>query len=677
LVKAHGGIRCGAVGSGLAVARLKLVTTRLPKETQMTQSTTDDNSASTSPKQRPRIGRREIGSFLLLLAINWTFVLLFFGAARPRVTIPYSPNFLAQVRSGNVSTITAQDAAIRGTLKRAIRYPARDKNAKPATEFSTRVPSFADAKALDTLLKEKGVVVTAKAPPTTPWWQTLLAGLVPTILFFGLWYWVMSRSGSGSMFSFGKTKARKYDSTTQSVTFADVAGIDEAKQELAEVVDFLRAPEKYRKLGAHIPRGVLLTGSPGTGKTLLARAVAGEARVPFFSMSASEFVEMIVGVGASRVRDLFVQAKAAAPSIIFIDEIDAIGRSRSSGAYGGSNDEREQTLNQILTEMDGFDASTGVIVLAATNRPDVLDSALLRPGRFDRRVPVQAPDKDGRGQILRVHTRAVPLAPDVDLDALAATTAGMVGADLANLANEAALLAARRGHEQVTMGDFTDALEKIELGTARKLLLTPADKRRTAYHEAGHALVGMLTPGADPVRKISIIPRTMSLGVTLSAPDADRFNYDKQSLVAHIKVATGGRAAEEVVYGDETTGAESDIRQATSLARNMVGRFGMSEEIGFLAVLPQDGDGSGLMPGVSEVSERTRQRIDDEMRRIVSEAHDEAVQLLVDNRERLDSLAETLFQAETLEGPEAYAAAGLQPRGGATPPAQPATLVAS
>jgi cell division protease FtsH len=443
------------------------------------------------------------------------------------------------------------------------------------------------------------------------------------------------------------------------VTFADVAGIDEAKEELTEVVDFLREPDKYRKLGAHIPRGVLLTGQPGTGKTLLAKAVAGEAGVPFFSMSASEFVEMIVGVGASRVRDLFKQAKDAAPSIVFIDEIDAIGRSRSSGAFSGGNDEREQTLNQILTEMDGFDASTGVIVLAATNRPDVLDSALLRPGRFDRRVPVQAPDKNGRAQILRVHTRNVPLADGVDIDALAATTAGMVGADLANLANEAALLAARRSHELVTMGDFSDALEKIELGTARKLLLTPEDKRRTAFHEAGHALVGMLTPGADPVRKISIIPRTMSLGVTISAPGTDRFNYDKESLLAHIKVATGGRAAEEVVYGDETTGAESDIRQATQLARNMVGRFGMSDAIGFLSVLPQDGDGSALMPGVSDVSERTRQRIDDEMRRIVTEQHEAALQLLADNRERLNSLAEALFQAETLEGPEAYAAAGL------------------
>jgi cell division protease FtsH len=643
----------------------------------MNPTHTDTHQQDEPPNKKPQIGRREIGAFLLLLAINWTFVLLLYsGAAHRRVAIPYSPTFLAQVQAGNVSTVTAQDAAIQGTLKRAIRYPARDKSARPTTEFSTRVPDFADTRALDTLLQRQGVVVTAKAPPGTPWWETLLAGFGPTILFFGLWYLVMRRSGSGSMFSFGSSKAKRYEPTTERVTFADVAGIDEAKDELAEVVDFLRDPDKYRKLGAHIPRGVLLTGSPGTGKTLLARAVAGEAGVPFFSMSASEFVEMIVGVGASRVRDLFAQAKAAAPSIIFIDEIDAIGRSRGSGAFGGTNDEREQTLNQILTEMDGFDASTGVIVLAATNRPDVLDSALLRPGRFDRRVPVQAPDKDGREQILRVHTRDVPLAPDVNLDALAATTAGMVGADLANLANEAALLAARRGHEQVTMSDVTDALEKIELGTARKLLLTPEDKRRTAYHEAGHALVGMLTPGADPVRKISIIPRTMSLGVTISAPDSDRFNYYKDSLLAHIKVATGGRAAEEVVYGDETTGAESDIRQATQLARNMVGRFGMSDEIGFLSVLPQEGDGSGF-PGYSEVSERTRQRIDDEMRRIVGEAHGEAEQLLTDNRESLDSLAEALYKAETLEGPEAYAAAGLEPSDAATPPAEPATLVAS
>jgi cell division protease FtsH len=626
--------------------------------------------------QRGGVGWRSLLLFLALFILNYALAAAFFGATKPRVTIPYSPNFISQVREGNVATVTARGDEIQGTLRHAIEYAASGAKAVSATDFSTQVPEFANTNNLDRLLRQNDVVVTAKAPLGTPWWETLLVGFGPTLLFIGLWVWLLQRSGQGGlggMFSFGSSKAKKYEPTTEKVTFADVAGIDEAKEELAEVVDFLRDPEKYRKLGAHIPRGVLLTGEPGTGKTLLAKAVAGEADVPFFSMAASEFVEMIVGVGASRVRDLFGQAKAAAPSIIFIDEIDAIGRSRSSGAYSGANDEREQTLNQILTEMDGFDASTGVIVLAATNRPDVLDSALLRPGRFDRRVPVQAPDKEGRAQILRVHTREIPLAPDVDIDGLAAASAGMVGADLANLANEAALLAARRGHEQAAMGDFSDALEKIELGTARKLLLTEADKRRTAYHEAGHALIGMLTPGADPVRKISIIPRTMSLGVTVSAPDADRFNYDKESLLAHIKVATGGRAAEEVVYGDETTGAESDIRQATSLARNIVGRFGMSDEIGFLSVLSQDGAGS---PAYPEVSERTRQRIDDEMRRIVGEAHDEAVQLLSENRERLESLAAALFQAETLEGPEAYAAAGLEGPAAAAP-AEPATLAAS
>jgi cell division protease FtsH len=394
-------------------------------------------------------------------------------------------------------------------------------------------------------------------------------------------------------------------------------------------------------------------------------------------MSASEFVEMIVGVGASRVRDLFAQAKAAAPSIVFIDEIDAIGRSRGAGdAFSGGNDEREQTLNQILTEMDGFDATTGVIVLAATNRPDVLDPALLRPGRFDRRVTVQAPDKVGREQILRVHARSVPLAPDVDLGGLAATTVGMVGADLANLVNEAALLAARRKHEQVAMSDFSDSLEKIVLGAARKIMLSDADRRRTAYHEAGHALTGMLSAGADPVRKISIIPRSRSLGVTLSAPETDQFNYDEQGLLARIRVATGGRAAEEVVYGDQTSGAESDIRQATQLTRLMVGRFGMSEEIGFVAVLPQDGEASALR-GLTEVSEHTRQRVDAEVKRIVGESHDEAIRLLTEHRDRLDSLAEALMRAETLDQPEAYAAAGLTAPEAATASAEPALVGAT
>ncbi len=408
------------------------------------------------------------------------------------------------------------------------------------------------------------------------------------------------------------------------------------------------------------PHGVLLSGPPGTGKTLLARAVAGEANVPFFSMAASEFVEAIVGVGASRVRDLFTKAKEAAPAIIFIDELDAIGRSRTSGVAGfsGGNDEREQTLNQILTEMDGFDSSTGVIVIAATNRPDVLDQALLRPGRFDRRVAVQPPDRTGREAIMRVHTRSVPLADDVDLRTIAASTPGMVGADLANLVNEAALLAARRGHEKVQEADFTDALERIVLGAERKVMMTPADRRRTAYHEGGHAIVGMLSPGADPVRKISIIPRGLALGVTFAAPDADRFNYTEQELRAKIKVALGGRAAEELVFGDLTTGAESDIQQLTQIARQMVGRWGMSKSVGTIAVLPADGQGP-LLPGVSEVSAETQRLIDEEVRTLVADAHVEVLALLGENRDKLDSLADALLEHETLDQPDAYAAAGI------------------
>jgi cell division protease FtsH len=607
-----------------------------------------------------------------LLLLNYLVVsLLFSTASNPRVEIPYRPNFMAQLRDGNVATITAKGLGIEGTFAKAVRYP--DAEATATTKFSTEVPEFADQAELDQLVQEQGVRVTAEpSVRETPLWLTFLMYFGPTLLLFGAWYWYMRKASGGAagMFSFGRSRAKQYEPTTERVTFDDVAGIEEAEQELAEVVDFLRDPAKYTRLGARIPRGVLLSGSPGTGKTLLARAVAGEAGVPFFSMSASEFVEMIVGVGASRVRDLFAQAKAAAPSIVFVDEIDAIGRSRGSGVFSGANDEREQTLNQILTEMDGFDASTGVIVLAATNRPDVLDPALLRPGRFDRRVTIQAPDKDGREQILRVHSRSVPLAPDVDLGGLASTTAGMVGADLANLVNEAALLAARRGHDRVSMSDFSDSLEKIVLGAARKIILSDADRRRTACHEAGHALVGMLSAGADPVRKISIIPRSRSLGVTLSAPETDQFNYDEQGLLTRIRVATGGRAAEEVVYGDQTTGAEADIRQATELARQMVGRFGMSEEIGFVAVLPQDGEAA--LQGLTEVSERTRQRVDAEVKRIVGEAHDEAIRLLTEHRERLDSLAEALVRAETLDQPAAYEAAGLPRPEAATGTAEPA-----
>ena len=412
---------------------------------------------------------------------------------------------------------------------------------------------------------------------------------------------------------------------------------------------------------------MLLSGPPGTGKTLLARAVAGEADVPFFSMAASEFVEAIVGVGAARVRDLFKEAKENAPAIVFIDELDAIGRSRTSGVAGfsGGNDEREQTLNQILTEMDGFDSATNVIVLGATNRPDVLDQALLRPGRFDRRVAVQPPDRDGREAILRVHTRGVPLGPDVDLARIAATTPGMVGADLANLVNEAALTAARRAHDVVEEADFTDALERIVLGAERQVMMSDEDRRRTAYHEGGHAIVGMLTPGADPVRKVSIIPRGMALGVTFSAPDADRFNYLEPEIHAKIKVALGGRVAEELVFGEISTGAESDIEQLTGLARHMVGRWGMSDALGPISVIPRDGSGP-FLPGVAEVSPETQKLLDDEVRRIVAEAHDEVVTLLTENRARLDALASALLEHETLDEDDAYAAAGVtRPR--ATP----------
>jgi cell division protease FtsH len=459
----------------------------------------------------------------------------------------------------------------------------------------------------------------------------------------------------GALGNFGRSRSRRVEAGQQTVTFNDVAGIDEAKAELTEIVDFLKNPDRYRRLGGRIPRGVLLSGRPGTGKTLLARAVAGEAGVPFFSGAASEFVEAIVGVGAARARDLFSQAKAASPSIIFIDELDAVGRSRGGFNLGG-NDEREQTLNQILTEMDGFESDQAVIVLGATNRPEVLDAALLRPGRFDRRVVVPPPDKEGRKQILVVHTRSLPLDDDVNLDRLASTTPGMVGADLANLANEAALTAARRNHETVMMADFTDALEKIVLGAPRGMVLAGEERRRVAYHEAGHALVGMLTPGADPVRKVSIIPRGMALGVTLSTPDLDRANYEESWLLAKIKVALGGRVAEEIVFGSITTGAESDIQQLTQIARHMVGRWGMSPRIGPIAVLPADEQGP-MLPGAREGSESTQRLVDEEVSRIVEESHREVTRLLTDHREQLESLTDALLHAETLDEDAAYAAA--------------------
>jgi len=616
--------------------------------------------SSPTPPQQPRFrpSARWILFALALLVLNFY---LGSRATQPpsRIRVPYSPFFLEQVREGHVKEITSKGTAIQGTFTQKERYAG----SKATTRFRTEIPAFADNNALSRLLQQKGVVVNAQPLDTgAPWWQNLLLGFGPTILFVGLLFWLMRRAGNvqNVLGSFGRSRARRYQPSGDRVTFADVAGIDEAKAELSEVVDFLRHPEKYRRVGGRIPHGVLLSGLPGTGKTLLARAVAGEADVPFFSMAASEFVEAIVGVGASRVRDLFTQAKEAAPAIVFIDELDAIGRSRTSGVAGfsGGNDEREQTLNQILTEMDGFDSSTKVIVIGATNRPDVLDQALLRPGRFDRRITVQPPDRTGREAILKVHTRGVPLGPDVDLGTIAATTPGMVGADLANLVNEAALLAARRNHDVVGESDFTDALERIVLGAERQVMMSDEDRRRTAYHEAGHAIVGMLTDGADPVRKVSIIPRGLALGVTFAAPDSDRFNYREPEAYAKIKVALGGRAAEEVVFSETSTGAESDIQQLTEIARQMVGRWGMSPAIGPVAVIPRDGTGP-FLPGAAEVSPDTQRLVDDEVRRIVDESHKQVVALLQKNRSKLDSLATALLEHETLDEEDAYAAAGV------------------
>jgi cell division protease FtsH len=604
---------------------------------------------------------------IVLLALNWLSVLLFQPPGQPRVSVPFSPYFISQVQAGQVKSISSKGDTIQGTFATKVRYPPNSATAVPTTLFSTQVPAFWSSAELTSLLQKYNVQVNAQNPnPGTSLIAEILLGFGPTILLVGLFVLLARRAaasgGAGALGNFGRSQARRVDPEKIRVTFDDVAGIDEAKAELTEIVDFLKTPDRYQKLGGRMPHGVLLFGAPGTGKTLLARAVAGEAHAAFFSIAASEFIEAIVGVGAARVRDLFAKAKEAAPAIIFIDELDAIGRSRQGTiSVTGANDEREQTLDQILTEMDGFESSTAVVVLGATNRPEILDPALLRPGRFDRRVGVQAPDRVGRKKILEVHTRSMPLADDVDLDAIAATTPGMVGADLANLCNEAALLAARRNHDKVTMSDFTDSLEKILLGAPRGIVLSPQDRERTAYHESGHALVGMLSPDADPVRKVSIIPRGMALGVTLSTPDSDRLNYSREELDAKIKVSLGGRAAEEVVYGKITTGAESDIQQLTQIARQMVGRWGMSEKLGPVAVLPSDGQGP-LLPGVSETSPQTQWLIDQEVRRLVEDAHAEVVQLLTDHRDQLDSLTHALITAETLDAPDAYAAAGVPMR---------------
>jgi cell division protease FtsH len=615
--------------------------------------------APQKPPMLPWSGRRFLAILAVLFFLNWLIVAIF-APGEERIQVPYNPTFLAEVRQGNVKEISSRGDTVQGEFRDEVKY--EDDQAK---QFETEIPTFANDEELSELLERENVTINAEPPDSRSLLETILFSFGPTLLLVALFIFFLRRASGGAggaggvLGQFGRSRAKLVESEKQTVTFDDVAGIEEAEDELVEVVDFLRNPEKYVKLGARIPRGVLLSGAPGTGKTLLARAVAGEAGVPFFSASASEFIEAIVGVGASRVRDLFRQAEEAAPAIIFIDELDAIGRARGgAGGVLSGNDEREQTLNQILTEMDGFDPAAGVIVLGATNRPDVLDPALLRPGRFDRRVAVQSPDAAGRGKILRVHTRSVPLADDVDLTQIAQSTPGMVGADLANLVNEAALLAARREHDKVTRADFTDALEKIVLGAERKIVLGDEDRRRIAYHEGGHAIVGMLTPGADPVRKVSIIPRGQALGVTLSTPDDDRFNYSEGELRAKIRVSAGGRVAEETVYGSVTTGAESDIQQVTGIARGMVARWGMSEKVGFVTVAPQQGQ-SPLLPGADPVSEATQELVDAEVRRIVDEELEATRGLVVEHRERLERLVEALLEHETLDEVDAYAAAGI------------------
>jgi cell division protease FtsH len=603
----------------------------------------------------------------VLLAGNYVAAQLFFPEPSS-ITVPYT-FFKQQVEAGNVADVTSVGDSIQGNFKNKTAYPppapgapaAGAPKARESMEFRTQRPAFAD-QGLEDRLDEKGVVIKAVDENASSWFK-LLVGFGPTLLLIAAFVWISRRAaaaaGGGGLFSLGRSRAKRYSEDQPKVTFDDVAGIDEAENELVEIVDFLKNPAKYQRLGGTVPKGVLLIGAPGTGKTLLARAIAGQAGVPFFSLAASEFIEMIVGVGAARVRDLFKQAREAAPAIIFIDELDAIGRTRGSGAQLGGHDEREQTLNQILTEMDGFDARESVIVLAATNRADVLDQALLRPGRFDRRVVVQRPDRAGRAAILEVHTRKVPLAPDVSLERLAGETPGLVGAELRNLVNEAALLAARKDGNTVGAEDFAEALQKITLGPARNILLNPQDRERTAYHEAGHALVALLLPGSDPVHRVSIVPRGMALGATWQLPVDDRTSYGEDYLHTRITCALGGRAAEKLVYGVVTTGAEGDLQQVTEIARRMVLRWGMSETLGPISfVAPQD---DGLPPAFQHqpYSEATSVLIDAEVRRIVEEGLGEAHRLLAGHRDKLDVLAQALLSAESLNEKEIRDATGL------------------
>jgi cell division protease FtsH len=623
-------------------------------------------SSKEAASERPRLQPQPWWLiFLVIMIVNYAMTRVFFPESSS-ITVSYT-FFKKQVEAGNVANVTSVGDSIRGSFKTEVTYPLQESQAPSAKapaphtsiRFKTQRPVFADP-GLERLLEEKGVVIEAVDESRPPWF-TLLVGFGPTLLLIAAFVWISRRAAAagGGMFGLGRSRAKRYSEEEPKVTFDDVAGIDEAENELIEVVDFLKNPTRYQRLGGTVPKGVLLVGAPGTGKTLLARAVAGQAGVPFFSLSASEFIEMIVGVGASRVRDLFKQAREAAPSIIFIDELDAIGRTRGHGAQLGGHDEREQTLNQILTEMDGFDSREGVVVLAATNRADVLDQALLRPGRFDRRVVVRRPDRAGRAAILKVHTKNVPLASDVSLERIAAETPGLVGAELHNLVNEAALLAARKDASAVRAEDFAEAMQKITLGPARNILLNPADRERTAYHEAGHALIALLVPGSDPVHRVSIVPRGMALGATYQLPVDDRTSYAEDYLRVRITSALGGRAAEKLVYGVVTTGAENDLQQVTEIARNMVLRWGMSEKLGPISfVAPQD---EGLPPAFRHqpYSEATSELIDAEVRRIVEQCHRDADRLLAEQRDKLEALAQALLKEESLDAKDIQEVTGL------------------
>jgi cell division protease FtsH len=630
-----------------------------------------DNQSETPKKSKIS----PIWWIVLIGLIAWNVFLLIPNNAPPSVDLPYSV-FLTQVKTGNVKEVKIVGSQISGTFKKAITWPPPNQAATPQatpqasataapgfgnlqsasttpqqyTAFGTTFPETVGDPSLMPLLRQENVQIDVSAP-STPWFVVLLTDGLPILLLvlIGIWIFRSASQSQSGIFNFGRSKARRYAGERTGITFKDVAGADEAKQELTEVVDFLRQPVKYHLLGAHVPHGVLLVGPPGTGKTLMARAIAGEAGVPFFSISASEFVEMFVGVGASRVRDLFNQAKATSPAIVYIDELDAVGRRRGAGV-GNVNDEREQTLNQLLVEMDGFDEHHEIIVLASTNRPDVLDPAILRPGRFDRQITVGLPDRKGREGILRIHTRELRLAQDVDLHLMAQTTTGFSGADLANLCNEAALIAARNNHHEVSMADFEEALDRILLGATRALLLNDHQRRTVADHEAGHALVAWLTPEADPVHKVTIIPHGQALGVTEQLPLDDQYNYSRGYLMARLAVMLGGRASEEIALDDITTGAENDLVEATRLARRMVTRWGM----GSLGNMAFDVDGTQPFLGYElsqgrDFSEKTAAQIDSDVQKLLADRHQVVKTLLKKSREKLDALVQALLKEETID----------------------------